>query len=116
MAAYLKRIENLSRRILGVIGEGLGLEEGYLEEISQVQLLVGNYYPACPDPSLTLGLLKHCDPSLITILLQQDVCGLQVLNDGKWMLVSSIPNAFVVNIGNQLQVHLFFLFCYSIPS
>lgn len=105
VSTYLEKIRNLSCRILELIGEGLGLEAGYLEEISQVQLLVGNYYPPCPDPSLTLGLLKHCDPSLITILLQEDVSGLQVLlNDGKWMVVSAIPDAFVVNIGNQLQI------------
>lgn len=105
VSTYLEKIRYLSSTILELIGEGLGLEAGYLKEISQVQLLVGNYYPPCPDPSLTLGLLKHCDPSLITILLQEDVSGLQVLlDDDKWIVVSSIPDAFVVNIGNQLQV------------
>lgn len=105
VSTYLEKIRNVRCRILELIGEGLGLEAGYLEEMSQVQLLVANYYPPCPDPSLTLGLLKHCDPSLITILLQEDVSGLQVLlNDGKWMVVSAIPDAFVVNIGNQLQI------------
>ncbi|KAJ6681224.1 HYOSCYAMINE 6-DIOXYGENASE-LIKE [Salix koriyanagi] len=55
-------------------------------------------------PSLTLGLSKHCDPNLITILLQDDVCGLQIFKDNEWIGVDPVPNAFVVNIGYQLQI------------
>ena len=107
VATYVVEMRTLSGRILELICEGLGLEAGYLERLSQVQLVVGNYYPPCPDPSLTLGLLKHCDPSLITILLQEgNACGLQVLHNGKWIGVAPLPNALVVNIGNQLEVCL----------
>jgi isopenicillin N synthase-like dioxygenase len=101
---YLVELRELSIRILEMIGEGLGLERGYFSNMSQVQLLSANYYPACPDPSLTLGVLKHSDPSLITILYQGEVGGLQVLKDGEWMGVGVISNAFVVNIGNQLEI------------
>ncbi|XP_027151025.1 hyoscyamine 6-dioxygenase-like [Coffea eugenioides] len=105
VATYVEEMRRLSGRILELICEGLGLEAGYLERLSQVQLVVGNYYPPCPDPSLTLGLLKHCDPSLITILLQEgNACGLQVLHNGKWIGVAPLPNALVVNIGNQLEI------------
>lgn len=116
VATYLKEIGRLSGRILDLICEGLGLEAGYLEELSQVQLLVGNHYPPCPDPSLTLGLLKHCDPSLITILLQDgNVCGLQVMNNGKWIGVAPLPHALIVNVGNQLEVMHLWIFqpCFS---
>ncbi|KAK6164468.1 hypothetical protein DH2020_001332 [Rehmannia glutinosa] len=83
---------------------GLGLEKGYLGGISQVQFLTASNYPPCPDPSLTLGLLKHFDHSLITILFQGNVEGLQVLKDGKWIGVEVVPNAFVVNIGTQVEI------------
>ncbi|CAI9107662.1 OLC1v1007071C1 [Oldenlandia corymbosa var. corymbosa] len=110
LSRYLEEMEVLSGRILEMINQGLGLEEGYLREMSQVQHLVANYYPPCPDPTLTLGLLKHCDPSLITILVQDgNACGLQVVNhnNGQWMGVSPLPNALIVNIGNQLSVRIF---------
>ncbi|KAK4732052.1 hypothetical protein R3W88_025040 [Solanum pinnatisectum] len=68
--------------------QGLGIESGYFDEQREVQLLSANNYPACPDPSLTLG----------------NVSGLQVLVDGKWVCVEAVPNAFVVNIGNQLEI------------
>ncbi|KAL3517690.1 hypothetical protein ACH5RR_020279 [Cinchona calisaya] len=103
--AYVEEMKRLSGRILELICEGLGLEAKYLEDLSQVQLLICNHYPRCPEPSLTLGLLKHCDPSLITILLQEgNACGLQVLNNGKWIGVAPLPNALVVNVGNQLEI------------
>ncbi|XP_022760009.1 uncharacterized protein LOC111306390 [Durio zibethinus] len=50
-----------------------------------------NYYPPCPAPELTYGLPGHVDPSIITILLQDDVPALQVLKDGKWIAVNPIP-------------------------
>ena len=94
-------------RILELICEGLGLESGYFEgKLSEVTSLSVNHYPPCPDPSLTLGLSKHCDPNLITILHQDDVCGLQIFKDNEWVGVDPVPSAFVVNIGYQSQVHL----------
>lgn len=90
--------------ILELISEGLGLETSYFKnELSEATVLSINYYPPCPDPSLTLGIPKHCDPNIITIL-NQDVGGLQVFKDGEWIGVEPIPNAFVINIGYALQV------------
>ncbi|KAM1012204.1 hypothetical protein ACFX13_043089 [Malus domestica] len=76
--------------------EGTGLEI----------LLSANYHPPSPEPSLTLGLPKHGDPNLTTILLQGDdlVNGLQVLKDGEWISVVTLQNALLVNAGYQLQV------------
>lgn len=94
-------------RILDLIREGLGFGPGFFEgELTEVQLLSVNRYPPCPEPSLSLGLPKHSDPNLITLLQQGLVHGLQVFKDEKWIGVEPIPNAFVVNIGYQLQVHV----------
>ncbi|KAF8008349.1 hypothetical protein BT93_K2122 [Corymbia citriodora subsp. variegata] len=63
-----------------------------------------NFYPPCPEPELTYGLPGHTDPNALTILLQDlHVAGLQVLKDGKWVAIDPHPNAFVINIGDQLQ-------------
>ena len=107
LAKYVGEIRKLSQKILELISKGLGLEAGYLGELSEVQILTANNYPACPDPSLTLGLLRHCDPSLITILYQGDIRGLQIVKDGQWIGVEALPNAFVVILGNQLEVRVF---------
>ncbi|XP_059664407.1 hyoscyamine 6-dioxygenase-like [Cornus florida] len=105
VGTYSVEVRELSLRILQLICEGLGLQPGYFgDKLTNYQTLTVNHYPPCPDPSLTLGLPKHCDPNLITILLQGDVCGLQVFKDGQWIGIEPFPNAFVVNIGYQLQI------------
>lgn len=102
--AYLEEVRNLSYAILELLAEGLGIgTEFFCGGLTESPVLLSNHYPPCPDPSLTLGLTKHCDPSLITILLQ-DTDGLQVFKDGNWIGVEPVPSAFVVNIGYVLQV------------
>ncbi|XP_061994348.1 flavanone 3-dioxygenase 2-like [Rosa rugosa] len=99
------QVRKVALNILDLISEGLGIGYGHFsDELSQETLLSVNYYPPCPDPSLTLGITKHCDPNLITILLQGDVHGLQVFKDGEWIGVEPLPQGLVVNIGYQLQI------------
>jgi isopenicillin N synthase-like dioxygenase len=66
-----------------------------------------NFYPRCPQPELTLGVAAHSDPGGMTMLLVDDhVRGLQVRSpdDGKWITVDPVPDAFIVNVGDQIQV------------
>ncbi|PKI38503.1 hypothetical protein CRG98_041105 [Punica granatum] len=106
VAEYCTSIRALVLRLLEGISESLGLERDYignnLGEHGQHMAL--NYYPPCPQPELTYGLPGHTDPNLITILLQDDVPGLQVLKTGRWVAANPIPNTFIVNIGDQMQV------------
>lgn len=96
--------------ILELLAEGLGLSSEFFNgRLSDSPMLLSNHYPPCPDPSLTLGISKHRDPSLITILLQ-DTEGLQVFKDGNWIGVEPLSTAFVVNVGYVLQVHILIIF------
>ncbi|KDP30216.1 hypothetical protein JCGZ_16998 [Jatropha curcas] len=64
-----------------------------------------NFYPRCSRPDLVLGVKPHTDRSGITILLQdKQVEGLQILVDEKWVRVPVIPDALVVNLGDQMQI------------
>ncbi|KAK4713889.1 hypothetical protein R3W88_019796 [Solanum pinnatisectum] len=102
IGAYGDELRRVSKVILGMVAEGLGLEAGFFDNELGQRMLV-NHYPACPDPSLTLGVGGHCDPNLITII-QQEVYGLQILKDDKWIGVQPIRNAFVVNSGLPITV------------
>ncbi|PPR93618.1 hypothetical protein GOBAR_AA27056 [Gossypium barbadense] len=105
VAACSIEAKKLGLQILELLCEGVGIEHGYFEhELTEDLLLGANHYPPCPDPSLTIGIPKHFDPDILTILLQEHISGLQVLKDGEWIGVKPIPNAFVVNIGYILQV------------
>jgi len=69
-----------------------------------------NYYPPCPDPSVALGIAMHSDPTILTLLLQGDVPGLQVwTKDGEWLTVEPIPDAIMVSVGYFLEVHAYIL-------
>jgi isopenicillin N synthase-like dioxygenase len=96
----------LARRILGHISESLGLPTQFLEDAvgEPAQNIVINYYPTCPQPQLTLGLQAHSDMGAITLLLQDDVAGLQVKKNNQWFTVQPIRDAFVVNLGDMLQI------------
>ncbi|XP_060190070.1 hyoscyamine 6-dioxygenase-like [Lycium barbarum] len=102
IGTYSDELRKLSKIILGLVSEGLGLETGYFDKELGQRMLV-NHYPACPNPTLTLGIGGHCDVNLITII-QQEVYGLQILNDEKWIGVEPLPHAFVVNSGLPLMV------------
>lgn len=106
VGAYATEVKKLAATILELLCEGLGLESGHFGgKLSEIPSLLVNHYPPCPDPSLTLGVSEHCDPNLITILQQEsDVFGLQVLKNGEWIGVEPISNAFVVNMGYQMQI------------
>ena len=80
---------------------------------SMAQTVVGNCYPACPQPDKAIGLPPHTDPGfssssssnnfilslllnqpsqkpgLMTFLINNGVEGLQIEHDGKWYNVQS---------------------------
>lgn len=92
--------------ILELIAQGLGLEKGYFAgKLSDGHTLVVNHYPKCPDPSLTIGLKEHHDPTVLTTI-QQNVCGLHLFVNGKWLAVDPLPNAIFVINGYQLEVYI----------
>ncbi|CAJ1931355.1 unnamed protein product [Sphenostylis stenocarpa] len=104
---YAREIGSLVRRVLGLISVGLGLKEDCMVKIlgDEPRLRAqANFYPPCPDPELTLGLPVHTDFNALTVVLQSQVSGLQVIKDGKWIAVPAVPNAFVINLGDQIQV------------
>ena len=104
---YCEEQKKLTKKLLELVSESLGLEPSYINEYvgeDRVQTFVANYYPSCPQPELAMGLVKHSDPGALTVLLQDTNSGLQVLKDGQWITVKPIEGAFVVNLGDQIEV------------
>jgi len=100
-------MRDLALSLYGVIGEALDIGPKAIKESlgEPGQALRINYYPPCPQPENVLGLESHTDASALTILLQgNEVEGLQVKKDGAWVPVHPLPNAFMVFLGDILEV------------
>jgi len=94
--------------LLELISEGLGLEKNVLKaslggDQMEIEMKI-NLYPPCPQPQLALGVEPHTDMSAVTILVPNDVPGLQVWKDGNWFAADYLPNALFCHIGDQIEV------------
>ncbi|CAN6200752.1 unnamed protein product [Urochloa humidicola] len=110
LEAYTPAVRAVALRLLRLKAAGLGLDEAHFEEgglIAGPVTMNVNHYAPCPDPSLTLGLGSHCDPNVITVLMENGVHGLQTRRRGGaggWVDVEQLPGALVVNFGYQMEV------------
>ena len=93
------------------IFESLGMKRASMDQIlvKLEQNVSFNYYPTCEKSNLehTVGLRGHTDPSIITMLLSDEVPGLEIFQNGEWILFKPLPNTLSVNVGDILQVIFF---------
>lgn len=107
---YCKSARDVASELLKAISESLGLEASYIHNKMELemgsQLLVVNYYPPCPQPEAAMGLPPHSDIGLLTLLMQNELGGFQLLHKGKWVPVNPLPNSFLVNTGDHMEVYI----------
>ncbi|XBI96216.1 hypothetical protein VPH35_032529 [Triticum aestivum] len=65
-------------------------------------------YPRCPDPTRALGMKAHTDSGFFALVMQSQVPGLQLFWQGppvdRWVEVSAVPGALIINIGDLFQI------------
>ncbi|XP_058079104.1 1-aminocyclopropane-1-carboxylate oxidase homolog 4-like [Magnolia sinica] len=101
-----EHVKGLGEVLMELLSEGLGLDKGRLKELTCLEgrAQVAHYYPYCPQPDLTLGIGSHTDPDVLTVLLQNQIGGLQVKHGDEWVEVKPLSGALVINIGDLLQI------------
>ena len=117
MFEYLVACERLGLQLVAALGLGLGVGEDTLAaHFSPVHTGFArlNYYPL-DDPlepaaaaTVTglgdMALHHHSDAGALTVLLQDDVGGLQVETDHGWIDVTPLDGALVINVGDMMQI------------
>ncbi|XP_022719115.1 1-aminocyclopropane-1-carboxylate oxidase homolog 1-like isoform X1 [Durio zibethinus] len=103
---YSEDVQSLGQMLFGLLSEALGLNPSHLTDMGCMEghVFVCHYYPACPEPDRTIGHAIHCDPDFLTILLQDQIGGLQVLHEDHWIDIPPLEGALIVNIGDLLQL------------
>ncbi|XVF48009.1 hypothetical protein PTKIN_Ptkin03bG0155700 [Pterospermum kingtungense] len=105
---YSTKLKQMMELLFKAMAASLNLEENSFSDqfgdnpVMQVRF---NFYPPCSRPDKVLGVKPHSDRSGVTVLLQdEEVEGLQIVKDGRWITVPVIPHALVVNLGDQMQI------------
>lgn len=119
MTAYFDRLHGIALALLEVITANLGARpETLLPDFEPLHssFLRLNYYPVLdPHPESgqqgvkaaetgNMGVHHHTDAGALTLLLQDEVGGLEIEQDGAWRPVPPIAGTLVVNIGDIVQV------------
>ncbi|XAR66643.1 Codeine 3-O-demethylase [Bertholletia excelsa] len=104
---YSMEVKKLAMTILGQMAKALKMDKEEMTELftDGVQSMRINYYPPCPEPDMAMGFTPHSDADALTILYQlNDTEGLQIRKEGKWVYVRPLQNAFVVNVGDIMEI------------
>ncbi|XP_015055373.1 gibberellin 2-beta-dioxygenase 8-like [Solanum pennellii] len=97
--------QELARLLAEELGDYYNYKLDYFKEtcLSSTCYLRMNRYPACPISPQLFGLMPHTDSDFLTILHQDEIGGLQLFRDGKWISVKPNPEALIINIGDLFQ-------------
>ncbi|XP_059649847.1 gibberellin 2-beta-dioxygenase 8-like [Cornus florida] len=105
MEEYAREMQELARLLAGILAMNLDHQEGAFEEHCNEStcFLRLNHYPPCPVSPEICGLVPHTDSDFLTILHQDEVGGLQLMKDSKWVAVKPNQDALIINIGDLFQ-------------
>lgn len=108
--AWAELMSKVGNELLRAIAVSLELPEDYFDEpfrdtpawMGKLVHYVGGVVESAGDQ----GVGSHADYGFVTLLLQDDVGGLEVLPPGasEWVPVEPLPGALVVNLGEMLEV------------
>ena len=99
----------LGRRITEGLAMSLGFDKKKFARFmnkSHSFMRISNYPPYGKDQEENVGdgIGAHIDYGFLTILLQDNIGGLEVKNaDNKWVSAPIIPGTFLINIGHMIQ-------------
>ena len=117
LSDYFCACETLGHRLLAMFCLGVGAPRDVLSPYfgsDHTSFMRLNHYPLEDileaeqarevTPLGDMALHHHTDAGVLTILLQDEVGGLQVYAQNGWRDIEPIPGALVINVGDMMQV------------
>jgi isopenicillin N synthase-like dioxygenase len=108
--AWAELMSSVGMELLRGISVSLGLPEDHFDEpFGNEPAWMGklvHYVGGVVEAAGNQGVGSHADYGFVTLLLQDEVGGLEVLPPGttEWAPVEPVPGALVVNLGEMLEV------------
>jgi isopenicillin N synthase-like dioxygenase len=105
---YMAALTEVGHALMRGVALSLGLEAEYFRSrYTGDPLTLFRIFRYPPVPAETAepqwGVGEHTDYGMLTILMQDDVGGLQVKSRGGWIDAPPVPGTFVCNIGDMLD-------------
>lgn len=109
MRAHAQHTVTIARRLIQGFALSLGLEETYFDEAHRAPFynMRPSYYPPARDvlKANKWSCGPHTDYMALTMLWQDDVGGLEVMNlDGAWIAAPPLPETMVVNVADMMAI------------
>lgn len=108
VTAWQQDLRQIAIKLLHAFMLALGLPEDALDQFitgKPNELLKLIHYPGQPDAEHhDQGVGAHKDAGILTLLWQDQVGGLEVLSKGEWLAAPYVEGAFIVNIGELLEL------------
>ncbi|ESR51060.1 hypothetical protein CICLE_v10033531mg [Citrus x clementina] len=93
LEVYSTELKNLSIKIINQMAEALKMDPNDSKQFEDGQ------------QEHVIGFNPHTDGSALTILLQlNEMDGLQIKKYGMWVPVKALPDTFIINVGDILEI------------
>ena len=102
----MSALENVGQQVLSLMAEGLRLDTDYFQRhFTADPTVLFRIFRYPPDEAARegWGVGAHTDYGLLTLLQQDAVGGLQVLNRDRWLDVPPLADSLVCNVGDMLE-------------
>lgn len=103
---YYGEMELLAGRLMSLMALALDLPADWFDDkiADHITNLTVNYYAATdgPTPEGQFRRGEHTDWGSLTILRHDGQPGLEIFLDGRWTAVPTVPDSFVINLGDLM--------------
>ena len=108
LLTYMDTVTAVGQRLLSGIAVGLGLGPDYfLDRYTRDPTVLFRIFNYPPSAELAdeneFGVGEHTDYGLLTLLRQDEVGGLEIWHQDRWLPAPPVPDSFVCNVGDMLE-------------